>query len=136
MVKQGNEVAWWPIGNVQMANPNAQKVYQQCVDNQGSYDANAPSLKIWHQFDLAQHVGGWLHCALPIFELDSFRSVEETHLKQQDLIFATSKWHKKVLEDNREINQLAAVEVAPLGVDSGQPSSTVANGSIVKVTTS
>lgn len=108
----GHRVALWPIGQ-----PDApiehQVVLRGCIRRTQSYDRLAPSLRIWHQFDLAQHVGKGLHVAFPIFELNGFRPVELHHLRQQDLIFAPSYWARKVLANNGITN----VEVAQFGVD-------------------
>jgi glycosyltransferase involved in cell wall biosynthesis len=57
-----------------------------------AYNPKAPSLRVWHQFDLAQHVGKGPHCAMPIFELDRFKPNELHHLKAQDVVFANSRW--------------------------------------------
>ncbi len=110
----GAECAWWPIGPVE-AEPQYHEVLRTSQSRQASYDPSAPSLRVFHQFDLAQHVGHSLRCAMPIFELDRFRPAELHHLRCQDLIFATSHWAKHVLLANGLRDE--AVSVAPLGVD-------------------
>jgi glycosyltransferase involved in cell wall biosynthesis len=115
--RRGYKVAWWPIGGVDKVEPNSGELYQKCIDNQELYNSDVMSLRIWHQFDLAQHVGKGLHCALPIFELDHLKPNEAHHLSQQDIVFATSGWHKKILLQCPSIYDKTAVEVVPLGVD-------------------
>lgn len=81
------------------------------------FNPKAPSLRIYHQFDLAQHVGKGPHCAMPIFELTRFKPVEEHHLLSQDIVFANSRWAGQVLADNGVPED--RIQYAPLGVDQG-----------------
>ena len=86
----GHSVAYWPIGSAEV-DPVDVSLIQEMVNNQEEYSSHASSLRIWHQHDLAQHVGKGLHCAFPIFELDTFTERELCHLSQQDRIFTCSK---------------------------------------------
>lgn len=110
----GCEAAWWPIGGSE-APPEYHTILKKARERTGSYDSSAPSLRIFHQFDLAQHVGRKLHAAMPIFELDRFRPVELHHLHQQDVVFYNTKWAGDVLAQNGIPE--SKLRYAPLGVD-------------------
>jgi glycosyltransferase involved in cell wall biosynthesis len=110
----GNNISYFPIGNPQPEKQEEVPLLQKTIANQDSYDKTAPSLKIWHQHDLAQHVGKGKHCAFPFFELNKFTEREKHHLAQQDLLFASSSWAKTILERNVPG---VPVEIAHLGVD-------------------
>jgi hypothetical protein len=112
--RAGAEPALWPLGPVE-APPEAHDALRRMVGRQASYNPKAPSLRLYHQFDLAQHVGKGPHCAMPIFELTRFKPNELHHLKSQDVVFANSRWAGQVLEDNGVPE--GNIEYAPLGVD-------------------
>jgi len=79
------------------------------------YNPSAPSVRLYHQFNLAQHVGKGLHVGFPIFELTRFSKVERHHLESQDRILVCSEWAKEiVLGATRQKD----VRVVPLGVNS------------------
>lgn len=105
--------AWWPIGGVE-AHPRYHGVLRQMQERAARYDPSAPSLRIYHQFDLACHVGKGVHAALVIFELDRFTPREKWHLDQQDVLFVPSEWGKRVLERS---GVKPPVHVCPFGVD-------------------
>lgn len=107
------EVALWPLGSLE-APAGSGELIRACLARQASYDVAAPSLRLYHQFDLAQHVGRGIHAAFVIFELDRFRPVELHHLRQQDVLFVCSRWAEKVLQ---EAGLSCRIVVAPLGVD-------------------
>lgn len=113
LVQQGIEVAYWPIGNVQTSNPTETALAQRLVNNQKTYDSKAPSIRIWHQFDLAMHVGT-PRIGFPIFELDQFNPIEQHHLKSVDQLFVCSQWAKDVIANS---GIQVPTSVIPLGVD-------------------
>lgn len=110
-------IALWPIGNVAL--PSEDKLHyniiKKCIDNQSSFNYNASSLRIWHQFEMAQHIGHGPHVGMPIFEMNRFDSRETHHLKCLDGIFVCSNWAKNVIHD--ELGSGTEVHVVPLGVD-------------------
>ncbi len=123
LYEKDHRVAFWPIGNVECDESDAPMIHET-IANQSSYDNKAPSLRIWHQHDLAQHVGKGKNCAFPIFELDTFTDRELWHLSQQDTIFTCSKWAAEIVIDSIRKNDVMRdyfddirVKVAPLGVD-------------------
>ncbi len=85
------------------------------LENAKFFDPDAPSVRMGHQFDLAQHVGRGKRIGWPIFELDKFNDLELHHLKSQDELIVCSQWAREICIDNR-IN--IPINVVPLGVDS------------------
>jgi glycosyltransferase involved in cell wall biosynthesis len=110
----GHSPALWPIGGVE-AEPKYHERLRACAARSQFYDPKAPSLRVWHQFALGQHVGKGPHAALPIFELDRFTPAEQHHLKCQDIVFATCTWARDVLLDAGVPAE--RVCMAPLAVD-------------------
>ena len=111
LVAQGHNTALFPLGQVS-ANPEDQPVLQACVERQSSFNCLAPSVRIWHQNDLAQHVGGGLRCGFPIFELDRLTEREVHHILSQDIIFVCSHWAQSIIQQYNKSSS-----VVPLGVD-------------------
>lgn len=111
----GNKISWWPIGGVD-APPKYHELLQKFIRNQQNFDANAPSVRLWHQFDLAQHVGRGQRYGFTFFELDKFRPDEKIHLESQDYIIVSSGWAKWIIQ--RETNLAPdEIHIVPLGVD-------------------
>lgn len=106
-------VALFPIGPVE-APPAYEPSVRAALQAAASFDAKAPSLRIFHQWLLAEHVGKGVHAAFPIFELDRLTERERHHLGQQDLVFVASNWARGVL---RNCGIRCPVRVAPLGVN-------------------
>jgi glycosyltransferase involved in cell wall biosynthesis len=75
---------------------------------------SCPTIKIWHQFDLALRLGGTSYFAFPFFELDTFNNMEKAHMSVPDMLFVSSRWAKEVIESN---DIKTPVTVVPLGVD-------------------
>lgn len=110
----GYQPALWPIGNIDAPAEHHEALCRMSGRTM-LYDPAAPSLRLWHQFDLAKHVGKGLHCGMPIFELTRFRPNELHHLRCQDIVFANSNWAVEVLVNNG-VNA-ERIASAPLGVD-------------------
>jgi len=115
--KQKIDVSWWPIGMVESPVDQGNEFLQQAINNQGTYSNKSTSIKVWHQFDLAQTVGKGLHCGFPIFELNALRKNEINHLSQQDIIFTPTMYHSDILLLYEKIKKNSAVCLTPLGVD-------------------
>ncbi len=108
-------VALWPIGPIEVDRENSGYI-RQGLANQERYNWNAPSLRIWHQFDLAQHIGKGRHIGFPIFELDRFSDREHHSMACMDELFVATKWAADVVRQN-EVSR--SPRVMPLGVDRG-----------------
>jgi glycosyltransferase involved in cell wall biosynthesis len=109
-----NDISYFPIGQ---PSANSQEDYDLIVklyNNSKNFDHNAPFIKIWHQFDLASHIGRGQYLAFPFFELDTFNTLEVSHLKVPDRILVTSNWAKEIVNSNVKDS---LVSVVPLGVD-------------------
>ena len=110
----GNEVSLWPIGQPTVHNQDEARIVQSSMSNTNHFDFNAPSLRIWHQHDMAQHVGKGKRVGFPIFELNKFSKNEKHHLSSLDTIIVCSEWAKSIVKS--EVNH-PDIRVAPLGVD-------------------
>lgn len=112
----GHSVALWPIGGKinWPGSPEFKQVAENAVKKAELYNSSAPSIRIWHQFELDMFPGSGPRIAWPIFELDTFNERELHHLRNVDHIFVCSEWAKKVLKDN-EIDVPSTV--VPLGID-------------------
>lgn len=108
----GHDIALWPISQIEIE-PSLEKYIKQCYDNQSTYSTTAASIRLWHQFDMAQHIGKGPHIGYPIFELDNFTDREKHHLSSQDMIFVCSEWARDIVFNY--VNTPTAV--IPLGVD-------------------
>lgn len=108
----GHRVAVWPIGAIDVPNEDV-AVVKEAIDRTHLFDANAPCLRIWHQFSLAERVGRGPYAALPIFELDRFTNQEVHHLKSVDFVCSPSHWGERIL---REAG-VEATWLTPFGVD-------------------
>ena len=111
----GHRLALWPLGNVEAEGRYAPAI-QEMVGNQRDYDAEAPSIRLWRQCEMAEHVGRGLHCGYPIFELDTFDAQERHHLSQLDRIIVASRWAQRVVVEQVGC-PIERTIVAPFGVD-------------------
>jgi len=107
-----HEVSYFPIG--QPSWDSDLSFVKIAVDRAKKFDSSAPSVRIWHQNELAMFPGGGQRIAWPIFELNKFTDLELHHLKSVDRLFVCSEWAKQVCRDNGVETQ---VDVIPLGVD-------------------
>lgn len=108
------DVSYFPIGNIGVSNQEEFNIVKTAFDNSTIFDINAPCIKIWHQFDLASHIGRGPYYGYPFFELDTFNDKEKIHLSVPDEIFVSCEWAKEVVINNGIKNP---VNVVPLGVD-------------------
>ncbi len=114
LVKQDCKVALFPTGQPYLDSQKDLDVIQAAINCQADFDYKAPCLKIWHQFDLAQRVGGGEYVAFPFFELNEFNEREIHHIKFPDRVYVTSHWAKRIVAKYRDENTIVVV---PLGVD-------------------
>lgn len=111
-------VALWPIGKSEVdsqAHPLGQKIVEDAVNKARYFEnPNAPSLRIFHQFSMAERIGKGKAIGFPIFELDTFNDVERRHLRSLDEIFVTCEWAKQIIANN---GISVPCHVVPLGYD-------------------
>ena len=82
------------------------RVFDQLVD--------APCLKVWHEFSLAERVGNGPYFAFPFFEINKLDNSRINNLSSVDHIIVASAWAKEIIE-NTQVNK--PVSVVPLGVN-------------------
>lgn len=113
---QGVDIKLWPLGQVD-AHPSHVPFIQEAIDTRHSYYPSAPSLRIWHQHDLAHHVGSGQHIGFPIFELDKFTEIEQDEVGAMNYIFVCSQWAKDIVLGQCPSLYHKKVIVVPLGVN-------------------
>lgn len=80
--------------------------------NLNGYNPAAPTLKIWHEFDLIRRVGRGKYGALTFFEIDDLDDKRIISMQTPDVLMVPSQWAKSVC-DGRRIDS----HVVPMGVD-------------------
>lgn len=112
---KNHNITYFPKGQPSVDNQKDYDLVMSLLSqSKTNFDINAPCLKIWHQFDLAEHVGRGRYFAYPFFELDTFSVQEKQHMGVPDHLFVTSKWAQDVIAQN---NISTSTSVVPLGVD-------------------
>lgn len=109
------DVSLFGIGQLSTESEFHKEVLIRALENAVFYDSKAPTLKIWHQHDLALRPGSGLYTVMPFFELDTLQKNEIHQINQADIVFTPTKWSASVLKKNN-INK--KIVVAPLGADS------------------
>jgi glycosyltransferase involved in cell wall biosynthesis len=109
-----HKISYFPKGNPSVDTKEEYDLVNMLLSSQNDFDINAPFIKIWHQFDLADRIGRGKYFAYPFFELDTFNQREKKHLSVPDEIFVSSEWAKDIVINNG-IN--SPVSVVPLGVN-------------------
>ena len=87
-------------------------IYNSCHFDEWNRDL--PSVRLYHQFALAESIGRGKRVGWPIFELDRFSKKEICDLNSLDEIIVCSKWAKEVILDNG-VNK--KISIVPLGVN-------------------
>jgi glycosyltransferase involved in cell wall biosynthesis len=108
------DISFFPIGGPTVSSKQEYDLLSSLIQNRQKCDINAPYVKIWHQFDLLEHLGRGKYFAMPFFELDTLSSIEKTSLSVPDHIFVTSQWAKEILLNN---GIKSPIDIVPLGVD-------------------
>lgn len=110
-IAQRADCTIFPIGQVDKTKCSP-KIIESL--NSENFDPNLPSVRLYHQFDLAPSIGRGERIGFPIFELDKFNKTELAHLKSCDKLVVCSEWAREVIKSN---NIDVPTFVAPLGVD-------------------
>lgn len=84
------------------------------IQKQNEFDHEAPTLKVWHENQLAQRIGNGPYYVYPFFEVNKFNSRRKTHLESADRVIVASQWAKNIVQDE---TGHSVVSVAPCGVD-------------------
>lgn len=115
LTKMSN-VSLFPMGPVDVAIKEDVEPLQQAAMRSQKLNFDAPTLKVWHQNDMAQFVGRGLRIGFPFFELDVFNDLEKHHLNHLDALFVASEWAKKIAVSNLSLPE-EKIYVVPLGVN-------------------
>lgn len=108
------DITFFPVGQPSVSSQEEYNFVSSLLQKRVDCDIYAPHFKIWHQFDLLEHIGRGPYITYPFFELDKFYSFEINNLKVPDKICVSSKWAQNVLSDN---GVTTPSHVVPLGVD-------------------
>lgn len=116
-LREKTDVALFAIGgNINLETKDEQPICEHDVRNSFAPSCKAnPCLKIWHQHDLFNRIGGGKYSALTFFELDTLQPNEVASLNHPDKVFVSSGWAKDILT-NHDIPS-DNIKVVPLGVD-------------------
>ncbi len=114
--KAGHSVSLWPIGDTKwQGDASFDSLMEKTRKNAELYNSHAPSLRVWHQFELDMFPGSGARIAWPIFELNKFNDRELHHLRSVDHIIVCSQWAADIVKEN---GVDTPTTVIPLGVDS------------------
>jgi len=112
LADEGHMVAYFPIGQPQWEAPV--DFAQRALEAAKTFPPDAPSIRIWHQNDMAMMPGRGKRIGWPIFELNRFDMQEEHHLRSCDELFVCSEWAKEILKAE---GFDMPIHVVPLGGD-------------------
>lgn len=113
-LSEKHDLIYFPKGQPIVYSQEDHDLIVKLIQNQNNYDPKDSSLKIWHQFDLAEHIGKGTYYAYPFFELDTFSELEKKHMSTADVLFVSSDWAKQIVHNN---NIQTTTHTVPLGVD-------------------
>lgn len=109
-----NNVSLFPIGEPQVTSESDATTVRSAMDRAATYDPTAPSIRLWHQFDLSTHPGKGPRIGYSIWELNRFTPRETYQMNQMDAIASCSQWACEVLWENGFKQPIFNF---PLGVD-------------------
>lgn len=117
LLREKTDIALFPIGgNINLESRDLESITQNDVNNSFVPVCKSnPCLKIWHQHDLFNRIGGGKYSALTFFELDSLQPNEVASLNHPDKILVASGWAKTILENHGIPSE--NIGIVPLGVD-------------------
>lgn len=110
-----HDIALSLIGNADTSKEDTH-IVQSAIDKMQLFDqfVDAPCLKVWHEFALAERVGSGPYFAFPFFEINRLDDMRVNHLSSVDHIIVASKWAKDIIEN---ANVTTPISVVPLGVN-------------------
>lgn len=91
LASQGVDVSLFPIGEPN-PEPRHAEVVQKAIVRSKRYDDRANSLRIWHQWELAHHVGKGKRAGYSFWEVDRLTDDEVYQFNSLDKMFVPSKW--------------------------------------------
>ena len=69
---------------------------QKFIENAKDFDPDAPTLRIYHQFAMAESVGRGKRIGWSFYELNKLKVNEVAHINSLDLFIVSSEWAKEV----------------------------------------
>jgi glycosyltransferase involved in cell wall biosynthesis len=99
LFKENVNVALWPIGQIEIHEED-REVVQTAINNSKLFNPEAPSLRIFHQFDMGPRIGHGPALGYCFFESDVLNEVEIHNLCSLDKILVPSEWAKEVVSKN------------------------------------
>lgn len=116
VLSQKLDVALSLIGATNTPETNVQ-IVQDSINKFHLFDgySDAPCLKVWHEFALAERVGNGPYFAFPFFEINVLDQKRINHLSSMDGIIVASEWAKDIIINSAKIS--TPVFVVPVGVD-------------------
>jgi len=122
LAESGHTVALYVLGQID-ADPEKHKaLITSALESAKMANFDAPSIRLWHQYDMSEFVGRGKKIGFPIFELDKFSDLELHHLSNPDEFFVCSEWAKEIMIENLYAKYKSddignKIHVVPLGVD-------------------
>ena len=111
--RRSTDLCLWPIGSSYNVEPDLVASVERALANRKKFDGNMPSLKIWHQNQLADRYSNNISGALTFFELDTLSDEEICNINSLDVLFVASRWAKDIVDRHCDVKCV----VAPMGVD-------------------
>jgi len=109
------DISLFTIGQPAFESQEEHNSFTKMIEkSRSSFDADAPCLKIWHEFDLGVRVGKGEMIAYSFFELNKMNDIKKHNLSQCEKVVVASEWAKDIVETETGHKN---VYVAPLGVD-------------------
>ena len=110
----GYKVSLFPISKPNFSSQEEADTFGPMLRQSQTFDKNAPCLKVWHEFSMAERIGKGRMLGFPFFEINKFDSQRKHHLSSCDDVLVASKWAQEIV--NNEVPS-AKTHVVPLGVD-------------------
>lgn len=115
ILEQLTSPALFPISRIE-AEEKYSSVIRAALDRAPLYDILAPSLRIFHEFSLAESVGRGLRVGFSFFEVNKFNDIQKHHVNSVDHMFVSSQWAKNIIVDQTHHSK-DTVHIVSLGVD-------------------
>ena len=110
----GYKASLFPISQPNFSSQEEADTFGPMLRQSQTFDKNAPCLKVWHEFSMAERIGKGRMLGFPFFEINKFDSQRKHHLSSCDDVLVASKWAQEIV--NNEVPS-AKTHVVPLGVD-------------------
>lgn len=112
--KLGWQISLFPInpGSIE-AESNYHDLIRKCVANAKYFNANAPCLRVFHQFSMAESIGFGERIGMYFNEMDKLTPLEVNHLNSLDKVITCSDYAQEAAKNSGVVRP--DVYVIPLG---------------------